>query len=365
MKQLLLLLVITFTCRSLSAQEVVPDTAMLACSYNCDNTLEYLLSKCFDKLGVIRREPIPVKNINPYKEFDSIISTLHGVDGNKDYPLTYIFTECPATCNAASITANTGQYIFYSHAFLNQLISIDQSLLWAVRGIIAHEIGHHVLGHTAMNKNMNYTQRQKMELEADLFSGTVMKLFEGCTVENSIAGLKSIDNDAYTPKNDEEAKRDYYPLIATRYKAVQEGYNTASNTPVKLSMFKKIDSIAQDNFTKFGESTILSIVDRDIAFNRFPEAKEAIRKFMDKNPGVIKSDLLKKVEQYEKEAYKKDNYNTNNDPIGFPIDKDELIELQKLYDKMIREGNPEDRKAIEALKKKIEKLKNERTQVVI
>src|ERR1041384_7549968 len=78
--------------------ELPEDTSALACSFSCSNTLEHLKQQCFNDMGVIRLQPIPVNNVNPYQEFDAIVSLLRKKNSQEEFPLTYIFAECPATC---------------------------------------------------------------------------------------------------------------------------------------------------------------------------------------------------------------------------------------------------------------------------
>ena len=62
----------------------------------------------------------------------------------------------------------------------------DVGALWALRGVIAHEIGHHVNAHNF--KETNLKTLHQMELEADQFSANVLCLM-GATLEQAQAGL--------------------------------------------------------------------------------------------------------------------------------------------------------------------------------
>src|ERR1700747_1558066 len=49
--------------------------------------------------------------------------------------------------NAAAVTLGATRYILYNPSFLNEITTTTQDR-WAAAGILAHEIGHHLNGHT-------------------------------------------------------------------------------------------------------------------------------------------------------------------------------------------------------------------------
>lgn len=72
--------------------------------------------------------------------------------------------------NAAAVVYNGKRYILYSERFLsaiNNAVHTD----WAGVSILAHEIGHHLNGHTLSRSGSNPAD----ELEADEFSGFVLR----------------------------------------------------------------------------------------------------------------------------------------------------------------------------------------------
>lgn len=73
--------------------------------------------------------------------------------------------------NAAATTIKGKRYILYNPAFIAKLHEVTGSNRWAPISILAHEIGHHVFGHT-LKPGGNPLQT---ELEADAFSGFVLR----------------------------------------------------------------------------------------------------------------------------------------------------------------------------------------------
>ena len=85
---------------------------------------------------------------------------------------TFVLVSCPNIRNAMAVTLEDGlRYIIYDPSFMSRL---DRSITdWASTSILAHEIGHHLSGHTLKKSIDNAAQRAK-EVEADEFSGFVM-----------------------------------------------------------------------------------------------------------------------------------------------------------------------------------------------
>lgn len=85
----------------------------------------------------------------------------------------------------ASIKGNT-RYILYNQNFIirvRQTTSTD----WSAISIMAHEIGHHLQGHTLLGKG----SRPEIELEADKYSGFVLQKM-GATLDQAKAAINMI-----------------------------------------------------------------------------------------------------------------------------------------------------------------------------
>ena len=72
--------------------------------------------------------------------------------------------------NAAAVVIGQKRYILYNPKFIKSVNKSTNSD-WSSISILAHELGHHLNGHTLSNKG----SRPRMELEADEFSGFVLR----------------------------------------------------------------------------------------------------------------------------------------------------------------------------------------------
>ena len=84
--------------------------------------------------------------------------------------------------NAAAVTYQGQRYILYNPSFINQLDNAADDQ-WASISVLAHEIGHHLLGHTMDGAG---SQRPK-ELGADEFSGLVLKRMGASLYQSQLA----------------------------------------------------------------------------------------------------------------------------------------------------------------------------------
>ncbi len=72
--------------------------------------------------------------------------------------------------NAAAVVIGMKRYILYNPKFIKSVHKSTNNN-WSAISILAHELGHHLNGHTLSNKG----SRPRMELEADEFSGFVLR----------------------------------------------------------------------------------------------------------------------------------------------------------------------------------------------
>lgn len=114
--------------------------------------------------------------------------------------------------NAAAVIMDGKRYVLYNERFLaalNNAVKTD----WGGISILAHEIGHHLNGHTLDRGGSNPAD----ELEADEFSGFVLRKM-GASVEEAVAALKLI--------SDEEGSYTH-PGRSPRLAAITQGWNDA------------------------------------------------------------------------------------------------------------------------------------------
>lgn len=130
----------------------------------------------------------------------------------------FIMVPCPNIDNCAAVTLNDGfRYIVYDKEFM-QNISNTASNDWTSTSILAHEIGHHLQGHTL--RRTDNEESRKMELEADRFSGFVLQKL-GANLSDAQAAMNALghpEDDAYSS----------HPAKWKRLNAIKEGWNDAA-----------------------------------------------------------------------------------------------------------------------------------------
>ena len=77
------------------------------------------------------------------------------------------------------------RFIFYDALFLQKLKQKTADD-WSLVGILAHEVGHHVYGHTLIDGH-----HHKFELQADYFAGFVLRRL-GATLDQAHAAMREI-----------------------------------------------------------------------------------------------------------------------------------------------------------------------------
>ncbi len=116
--------------------------------------------------------------------------------------------------NAAAVVYNGKRYILYNERFLNAInnaVSTD----WGGVSILAHEIGHHLNGHTLSRSGSNPAD----ELEADEFSGFVLRKM-GASLQDAQAAIKLLS---------EERSSSTHPGRDYRLAAISKGWENADS----------------------------------------------------------------------------------------------------------------------------------------
>lgn len=88
--------------------------------------------------------------------------------------------------NAAAVVYGGKRYVLYNPTFINNLVKTTGTE-WAAISVLAHEIGHHLNGHTVSARS----SQPALELEADEFSGFVLRKM-GATLTQAQAAMKTL-----------------------------------------------------------------------------------------------------------------------------------------------------------------------------
>lgn len=221
------------------------------------------------------------ENIEAEKGLDRILSV---IGASKR---TFIIQPCENINNAIATSIKGVRYILYDRKFMN---SISNKNNWSNLFILAHEVGHHINGHSldlvlyatdAIEPESLVIKRQQ-EIEADEFASFVLAKL-GAPIEKIneiINSVSSEEDDSYKT----------HPSRKKRLSAVQRGYARANKLiqkegnnvfkpqPSKPSSKNKINALINDNiieefetyvFTKSSFSEIVLETDTDFKVASF------------------------------------------------------------------------------------------------
>jgi len=184
------------------------------------------------------------KNIHSFSsnsQAEKIIDEIVNISGLES---NFIIAEESRVENAAALVANDKRYIFYNKYFIEKINNITNSD-WAAISILAHEIGHHLQGHTISDLG----SRPQQELEADKFSGFILNLM-GASLGDAQIAIRKV-----APENESRT----HPARSKRLNAILEGFNNASKRMNKQINTDLVNS--QDNSNrKSNKSSNLSLL---------------------------------------------------------------------------------------------------------
>jgi hypothetical protein len=128
--------------------------------------------------------------------------------------------------NAAAIVYGGKRYILYNPDFISQLTKATGNK-WAAVSVLAHEIGHHLNGHTLSG---NGSQPQ-LELDADEFSGFVLRKM-GANIQQAQAALKIAAQQRATTT---------HPAQYDRLAAIEKGWKHADDQMAGRNTVAKVE----------------------------------------------------------------------------------------------------------------------------
>ena len=136
----------------------------------------------------------------------------------------FVLQPCDNINNAVATSYKGIRYILYDKDFMDSLDSGDN---WSNLFILAHEVGHHINGHSVdlilqaneVVEPKTLANKRQQELEADEFAGFILAKL-GATLEQASAGIKLISSE----KDD---TYDSHPSKSKRLTAINKGYGKA------------------------------------------------------------------------------------------------------------------------------------------
>jgi hypothetical protein len=162
---------------------------------------------------------------------------------------------------------NCDRYILYNQEFM-EMIKDETSTHYSELAILAHEIAHHLSGHTLSSKGSNYDS----ELEADQFAGFILYKL-GATVEQAKVAFKLL------PKNGSAS----HPPRSARLAAVTNGWYDAKRNGEESDATDKtvVDNNVEAKKKQIKKSDIFNLSNGDKL--RLAELKRYAMYFEDSN----------------------------------------------------------------------------------
>lgn len=138
----------------------------------------------------------------------------------------FVLQPCDNINNALAISYKGIRYILYDREFMS---SITDGNSWSNLFILAHEVGHHINGHTVdillytneIIQPETLRQKRELELEADEFAGFIL-----ANVGGSISEINSLLRKVSSREDDTYST---HPSLEKRIQAVQRGYEKGRN----------------------------------------------------------------------------------------------------------------------------------------
>jgi len=125
--------------------------------------------------------------------------------------------------NFEAVVSHRKRYILYNPVFIDWINKTTNNK-WANLALLAHEVGHHLNGHTIKKSG----SRPALELEADEFAGFVLRKL-GASLEQAQEVM------IYIAGN--EASKTH-PARNSRMQAIQNGWSKAANSDVIITTAK-------------------------------------------------------------------------------------------------------------------------------
>ena len=186
------------------------------------------------------------RSFNSDSEAELALQKIMNVTGMSN---NFVLSHCDDISNCVATSYQGIRYIVYDRAFMSAVSNRTNN--WSKIAILAHEIGHHINGHSLdlvlyASGSVNpptLRESRRMEIEADEFSGFVLSKMGAnlSQAQEAIALISSYADDTYST----------HPSKDKRLAAIERGYNNGkSNSSGKVYRKNSQDLTAQDYFYK-------------------------------------------------------------------------------------------------------------------
>lgn len=247
--------------------------------------------------------------------------------------------ECGGINNAIAVTiplknGDLDRYIIYDNLFF-QKVKDATNTDWGLISILAHEIGHHLNGHTLTGTGSTH----QTELQADEFSGFVLARM-GCSLKDAQSAI-----DKMLPEKGSST----HPEKSKRLQAVEKGWNRGNGKSIKVEEIKE-EVIVQIIENKISEEDVKDVIDAEQILAQYIKAiggQEAISKIKtmqtkQTTTSHIKNTLgLTTTETKDDIVYLRPSYFFNNSSSGEMLGLGGKVYMKKLNDQWAEYENPE------------------------
>lgn len=186
------------------------------------------------------------KSLSSNEEAEDALQKIMAVTGISS---RFVLSQCNDISNCLATSYNGIRYIVYDKDFMSDISNRTNS--WSNISILAHEIGHHVNGHsldlvlysTGSVSPPTLKESKEMELEADEFSGFVLSKL-GATLKEAQQAISLISDNS-------DDTHSTHPSKDKRLAAIERGYKLAKRKPDEFVYQEKSSELtAEDYFYK-------------------------------------------------------------------------------------------------------------------
>ncbi len=170
--------------------------------------------------------------VNVYKVDREAKEAVYNIVRYSGLTPNFIITPSDVTTAVAYIKGRQ-RYISYNQEFITRA-SNRAKTDWAAISILAHEIGHHLLGHTLKNKGSNPGD----ELAADKYSGFILYRM-GASLEEAKAAMEMVGKKEGTKR---------HPPRQARLEAITNGWLEAKSLEGTAVLTNSLFSIQDEGF---------------------------------------------------------------------------------------------------------------------
>jgi len=161
-----------------------------------------------------------MSNVEAERSLEKILNTV-GLSQN------FVLQSCDRIENAIATSYKGIRYILYDKNFMSNISNYTND--WSNMLILAHEVGHHINGHSLdivlyaadVIEEKSLSNRRNQELQADEFAGFVLAKLG--------APLADAERVIYSITTDRDDTYSTHPSKSKRINAIRKGYNKAGN----------------------------------------------------------------------------------------------------------------------------------------